>query len=115
MCWERGRGAGPRSQRTRFGCSSRRVCDRGGIVGLRGGELAHGLVEGEAQDLGAEVDGVALQVALGPAPVTLFYDETGIGVDGEVAAAGFAEREAAFFQQRAQSAPEANTEKEKSD
>ncbi len=35
---------------------------------LRAGDLAHGVVEGEAEDLDVEVNGVAGQVALGPAP-----------------------------------------------
>ena len=41
--------------------------------------MAHGVVEGEAQDLDEEVDRVAGQVALGPAPITVFDDETGEG------------------------------------
>jgi len=42
-------------------------------------DLAHGVVEGEAKDLDMEVDGIAGQIPLGPAPVTVFDDEAGIG------------------------------------
>ncbi len=59
------------------------------------GEFAHGVVEGQAQDLGAEVDGVAGEVTLGPTPVAVFDDETGEGGHQEVAAAGFDESEPA--------------------
>ena len=47
--------------------------------GLFGGNLAHGIVEGQAEDLDVEVDGIASEVAFGPAPVTVFDDEAGIG------------------------------------
>ena len=46
---------------------------------LRSKDLAHGVVEGQAEDLDAEVDGVAGQIAFGPAPVAVFDDEAGIG------------------------------------
>ena len=42
-------------------------------------DLAHGVVEGEAENLDVKVDGVAGEVAFGPAPVGVFEDETGIG------------------------------------
>ena len=67
-----------------------------------GGELAHGLMEAQAQDLRAEVDRVTLQIAFGPAPVNSLDDEARVGAQLEVAAACFEEREAAFFEQREQ-------------
>ena len=39
-------------------------------------DLAHGVVEGQAEDLGTEVDGVAGQIALGPTPTGVFDDQT---------------------------------------
>ena len=44
----------------------------GRVEGLLAGALAHGAVEGEAQELDKEVDGVAGEVALEPAPITVF-------------------------------------------
>jgi hypothetical protein len=41
-------------------------------VVLCAGDLAHGVVEGQAEDLDMEVNGVASEVAFGPAPVALF-------------------------------------------
>ena len=49
-------------------------------AGLCAGDLAHGVVEGQAKNLDVEVNGVAGQIAFGPAPVAVFDDETGIGV-----------------------------------
>ena len=39
----------------------------------------HGIVEGKAEDLDEKINGVSGQIALGPAPVGVFYDETGMG------------------------------------
>jgi hypothetical protein len=36
-------------------------------------------VEGEAEHLDMEVDGIAGEVAFGPAPIAVFDDESGIG------------------------------------
>ena len=60
--------------------------------------LAHGVVEGEAEHTHAEVNGVAGQVALGPAPIAVFDDRGGIGGQEEVAGLAFDELEAAFFE-----------------
>ena len=49
------------------------------VVILAAGDLAHSVVEGQAEDLDVEVNGVASEVAFRPAPVTVFDDETGIG------------------------------------
>ena len=46
---------------------------------LGSGDLAHGVVEVHSQNLNKEVDGVASQVALGPAPVAFLDDEAGKG------------------------------------
>lgn len=47
-------------------------------VALCAGELAHGTVEGRAEDLDAEVDSFAGQIALGPAPTGAYDDQTGM-------------------------------------
>ena len=65
----------------RFDQSGRKVSGRA-AVGLRFDPLTHGLVEGQAQHLGAEVDGVAGEVAVGPAPVAVFHDQAGILAHG---------------------------------
>src|SRR2546430_3138846 len=39
------------------------------------GDLAHGIVKAQAQDLDEELDGVAGQFALGPAPVAVFEEQ----------------------------------------
>ena len=40
-------------------------------------DAAHGVVKGEAEDLDVEVDGISSQIAFGPAPITVFDDESG--------------------------------------
>src|ERR1051325_2015384 len=42
-------------------------------------DLAHGVVEAHLENVDEEVDGIALEVALGPAPIAFFDDETGKG------------------------------------
>ena len=55
-------------------------------VALSGaGDLTHGVVEGQAQDLDAKVNGVAGQAALGPPPIGVFEDQARIGRQGKVA------------------------------
>lgn len=49
------------------------------VVVLCSGDVAHGVVEGQAKDLDVEVNGVAGQIAFGPAPVAVLDDEAGIG------------------------------------
>ena len=56
----------PRCDRS-FDRGGRTVLIQAGVA-LRCGQLAHGIVEGQAQDLGVEVDGVAGEVTVGPAP-----------------------------------------------
>jgi hypothetical protein len=53
-----------------------------GFAGLGSRDLAHGVVEGQAEDLEVEVDGVAGQIALGPAPIGVFDDQTRISGQG---------------------------------
>ena len=55
-----------------------------GIITLRSersflgaGELPHGVVEGQAEHLNMEVNGIAGEVAFGPAPIAVFDDESG--------------------------------------
>ena len=59
-------------------------------------------MEGEAEHLDVEVDGVAGQVAFWPAPVAIFDDQTGIGGQNEVARLPWDELASAFFEQRNQ-------------
>ena len=47
--------------------------------GLGSSDLAHGVVEGQAEDLSSEVQGIAGQIALWPTPIGVFDDQTGIG------------------------------------
>src|SRR5206468_3496526 len=68
-------------------------------VGLRAGDLAHGVMEGEAEHLDEEVNGVASQIALGPAPVTVFEDETGIGGQTKIVRFAYDELESALLEQ----------------
>ncbi len=44
-------------------------------AGSFAGNLAHGVVEGQAENLDVEVNGVARQIAFGPATVAVFDDE----------------------------------------
>ena len=55
------------------------------VVDLCASNLAHGVVEREAEDQDMEVDGIAGHVSFGPAPVRVFDDETGIGGQNKVA------------------------------
>ena len=42
-------------------------------------------MERKAEHLDVEVNGVAGQIAFGPAPVTVFYDQAGIGGQNKIA------------------------------
>jgi len=66
------------------------------------GDLAHGVMEGEAEHAHKEVDGVAGQIALGPAPVALFDQEAFIAGQFEVVGGPFEQLEAALLEQRRQ-------------
>lgn len=87
------------------------VAREGRTAVVRGGrssgsdDLAHGVMEVQAQDLDLEVDGIALEVALGPAPIRFFDEEAGEGGQLEVARLLFDELEAAFLQERDQRGP----------
>ena len=70
--------------------------------GSGGGDLAHGVVKGQSEDLDEEVNGVAGQVTLGPAPVAVFDDEAGIGGQEVIAGGLFDELEGALLEQRDQ-------------
>ena len=59
-------------------------------------------MEAHAQDMDEEVNGVAIEVALRPAPVTIFDDETGIGGQNKIVRLARDELESAFFEQRNQ-------------
>ena len=59
-------------------------------------------MERQAEDLDVEVNGVAGQIALGPAPVTVLDDETRIGGQAKIARLPLHELETALFEQRNQ-------------
>jgi hypothetical protein len=63
------------------------------------GDEPHGVVEGEAEDLDVEVNGVTGQIALRPAPVAVFDDEAGIGGQGKVVRLAYDELESALLQE----------------
>ena len=65
-----------------------------------GCDIVHGLLEGQTQDLGMEVDGVASEVTLRPAPVAVLDDEAGKGGQQEIAASVFEQLEAPLLEQR---------------
>ena len=69
---------------------------------LCAGDVTHGVVEGQSQDLDMEVNGVAGEVALRPAPVAVFDDEAGIGGQNKIARLTRHELESMFLQQRRQ-------------
>ena len=56
-------------------------------------------MERQSQNFHAEVDGVASQVALGPAPIAIFDDEAGIGEDVVVRGIALTELEAASLEE----------------
>ncbi len=64
------------------------------------GDLAHGVMEGQAEHLDVEVNGIAGQIFFGPAPVGVVDDETGIGRQDEVARLTCDELESALVEQR---------------
>ena len=72
------------------------------MVVLCAGDLAHGLVEGQAEHLDMEVNGVAGEVAFRPALVTVFDDEAGIGGQNKIARLARDELESVLLQQRQQ-------------
>src|SRR2546423_8072034 len=63
------------------------------------GDLAHGIVKAQAQDLDEEVDGVAGQFALGPAPVAVFEEQAREGGQLEVACFFFDQAESSLLEQ----------------
>ena len=62
---------------------------------LRCGDVAHGVVEAHPEHAHEEVNGVAGQVALRPAPIGVFEEETGMSGQFKVARLSFDEWEAA--------------------
>jgi hypothetical protein len=70
--------------------------------GLCSGDLAHGVVEGQAEDLDVEVNGVPGQISFRPAPVAVFDDETGKGGQDKIASLAGDELESVLLQQRNQ-------------
>ena len=69
------------------------------VAGLGAGDLAHGVVEGQAEDLDEEVNGVAGLVVLGPAPVAVFEEQARIGGQFEVVGRATEQYEAALLQE----------------
>jgi hypothetical protein len=70
-----------------------------GFARLGSRDLAHGVVEGQTEDLGTEVDGVAGQIALGPTPIGVFDDQTGIGGQAKIARLAFDQLETTILEQ----------------
>jgi len=70
------------------------------LGGLGSSNLAHGVVEGQAEHLDIEVDCVAGPVSLGPAPIGVFDDETRKSGQFKVAGLTFDELEPSLLQQR---------------
>ena len=66
--------------------------------GLRSEDFAHGVVEGQAEDFDEEVDRVAGEVLLGPAPIAVFHDEAGIIDQLKVVIRAFDQTQSAFYQ-----------------
>ena len=66
------------------------------------GDPAHGVVEGQAEDLDEEVDGVAGEVALRPTPIRVFDQEALVMGQYEVPGGQLDELEAALLEQRGQ-------------
>lgn len=71
-------------------------------VKLCAGDLAHGVMEGQAGDLDMEVNGVAGEVPFRPAPVGVFDDEVGIGGQNIIVGLAGDELESAVLEQRHQ-------------
>jgi len=69
---------------------------------LRCGDVAHRVVEAQPEHTHEEVNGVAGQVALRPAPIGVFEDESGMSGQFKVARLAFDEWEAAPLEQRNQ-------------
>jgi hypothetical protein len=49
------------------------------VAGLRDGDRAHGVVEGQAEDLDTDVNGVAGQISFRPTPTAVFEEDAGTG------------------------------------
>jgi hypothetical protein len=71
-------------------------------VNSRGGDATHRVMEGQTEDLDMEVNGVASQISLRPAPVTVLDEEPGVGGQNKIARLAFDELESAFLEQRGQ-------------
>ena len=54
-------------------------------------------MEGEAEDLDVKVNGIAGEVAFGPAPIGVLDEEAGIGGQNEIACLAFVELESALL------------------
>ena len=67
--------------------------------GLCAGDLAHGVVEGQAEDLDVEVNSIAGEVSFRPAPVAVFDDQAGIGGQNKIAGLACAEFKPALLEQ----------------
>ena len=62
--------------------------------------MVHGVVKREAEDLDEKVDRVAGQLALGPAPIAVFNEQSFVSGQLEVALGPFDDGQAALLQQR---------------
>ena len=69
------------------------------VVVLHASDLAHGVVEGQTEDLDVEVNGVAGEIPFRPAPVAVFDDQAGIGGQNKIARLAGDELESVLLQQ----------------
>ncbi len=67
---------------------------------LSAGDQAHGVVEGQAEELDTEVNGISSKVALRPTPIAVFDDKAGIGGQNEIARLLGDDLESAILKQR---------------
>jgi hypothetical protein len=71
-------------------------------AGLCAGDLAHGVVERQAENLNVEVNGVTGKVTFRPAPVAVFDDEAGISWQNIIARLARDQLESTLLEQRHQ-------------
>jgi len=69
------------------------------VCGLGPGDLVHGVVEAQPQDVHAKVDGIAGEVALRPPPIGVFDQESLEGRQLEVARLPFDHLESSLLEQ----------------
>lgn len=74
--------------------------DCGGLRGSSADDLTHSVLEGEAEDVHKEVDGVARLLAFGSGPIIVFEQVAWMSRQFKVAGGTFEELGSAFMEQR---------------